>query len=83
MLALIDRSVPPVTWDSMTDHPDLTDLAGTLTPFASFNVGTLLVQSGIVILVFLLLNGWLAGSSTPEASSEEPLEPAEIPAGVT
>jgi RNA polymerase sigma-70 factor (ECF subfamily) len=32
VLALIDRSVPPVTWDSMTDHPDLTDLAADEAP---------------------------------------------------
>jgi RNA polymerase sigma-70 factor (ECF subfamily) len=27
----MDRSVPPVTWDSMTDHPDLTDLGAQAT----------------------------------------------------
>ena len=27
MLALTDRPTPPVSWESMTDHPDLSDLA--------------------------------------------------------
>jgi SNF family Na+-dependent transporter len=38
---------------------DFGDLAGTFTPFASFNVGTLLVQWGIALAAFILLNGWL------------------------
>ena len=47
---------------------DLTDLAATFTPFSSFNVGTVLVQWGIALAVFLSLNRWLAGS---------PAEPSE------
>jgi SNF family Na+-dependent transporter len=38
---------------------DFDDLAATFTPFSSFNVGTLLVQWGIALSAFLLLNGWL------------------------
>jgi len=39
---------------------DLTDLAATLTPFSSFNVGTVLVQGGVVIAVLLAFNRRLA-----------------------
>lgn len=39
---------------------DRGDLAGTFTPFSSFNVGTVLVQWGIALGAFLLLNRWLA-----------------------
>ncbi len=39
---------------------DLTDLPATLTPFSSFNVGTVLVQGGVVIAVLLAFNRRLA-----------------------
>jgi SNF family Na+-dependent transporter len=39
---------------------DPTDLAGTFTPFSSFNVGTVLVQWALALGAFLLLNRWLA-----------------------
>lgn len=39
---------------------DLDDVAASLTPFSSFNVGTVLVQGGVVIAVLLLLNRKLA-----------------------
>ena len=39
---------------------DMTDLAATLTPFSSFNVGTVLVQGGVVIAVLLAFNRRLA-----------------------
>jgi SNF family Na+-dependent transporter len=42
---------------------DFADLAGTFTPFSTFNVGTLLVQWGIALAVFLLLNRWLVRRS--------------------
>jgi len=32
VLALTDRPQPPVSWESMTDHPDLTDLSADETP---------------------------------------------------
>jgi SNF family Na+-dependent transporter len=38
---------------------DFDDLGATFTPFSAFNVGTLLVQWGIVLAAFLLLNQWL------------------------
>jgi SNF family Na+-dependent transporter len=38
---------------------DFADLTATFTPFSAFNVGTLVVQWGIVITAFYLLNGWL------------------------
>ncbi len=47
---------------------DPTDLTATFTPFSSFNVGTVLVQWGIALAVFLTLNKWLARS---------PAEPSE------
>jgi len=47
---------------------DTADLAATFTPFSSFNVGTVLVQWGIALSVFLVLNKWLARA---------PAEPAE------
>jgi SNF family Na+-dependent transporter len=42
---------------------DRGDLAGTFTPFSSFNVGTVLVQWAIALGAFLLLNRWLARRS--------------------
>ncbi|MEX2582238.1 MAG: sodium-dependent transporter [Gemmatimonadota bacterium] len=38
---------------------DFSDLGATFTPFSPFNVGTLLVQWGIALAAFLLLNSWL------------------------
>jgi NSS family neurotransmitter:Na+ symporter len=46
---------------------DPADLRATFTPFSSFNVGTVLVQWGIALAVFLSLNAWLAKPGT-EAS---------------
>lgn len=43
---------------------DVTDLAATFTPFSPFNVGTLVVQWGIAIGVFVWLNRWLARSAS-------------------
>lgn len=42
---------------------DLTDLAASFTPFSPFNVGTLVVQWGIAISVFVGLNRWLSRSA--------------------
>jgi NSS family neurotransmitter:Na+ symporter len=39
---------------------DLDNLAATLTPFSSFNVGTVLVQGGVVIAILLATNRLLA-----------------------
>jgi len=47
---------------------DLSDLGATFAPLSSFNVGTVLVQWGVAICVFLSLNGWL---SRRFAASEE------------
>lgn len=54
---------------------DFDDLGATLTPFASFNLGTLLVQWGIALVAFLVLNRWLA-ARTRSAPRAEELEPA-------
>lgn len=62
---------------------DRTDLSATLTPFSSFNVGTVLVQAGIVLLVLLLLNRRLAapfaaaGGGVGRAGDERPRTPSE------
>ena len=48
---------------------DLDDLGATFTPFSSFNVGSVIVQWGIAIGVFLALNKWLQqkyGDPLPE-----------------
>jgi neurotransmitter:Na+ symporter, NSS family len=37
---------------------DLDDLSATMTPFSTFNVGSVLVQWGIVLAVLLVANGW-------------------------
>ncbi len=39
---------------------DREDLAGSLTPFSTFNVGTVLIQWALAIAAFLALNRWLA-----------------------
>jgi hypothetical protein len=39
---------------------DIDNLAATLTPFSSFNVGTVLLQGGVVIAVLLATNRLLA-----------------------
>ncbi len=49
---------------------DLSDPGATLTPFSSFNVGTVLVQWGLALAVFLSLNRWLADrGGAPERAS--------------
>jgi NSS family neurotransmitter:Na+ symporter len=47
---------------------DMADLAGSLTLFSSFNVGTVLIQGGVVIATLLVLNRRLA---RPFQESEE------------
>jgi SNF family Na+-dependent transporter len=53
---------------------DLTDLRGTLTPFSSFNVGTLLVQWAMVLTAFILMNRWLAAKTVDEDRGEPVVE---------
>jgi NSS family neurotransmitter:Na+ symporter len=43
---------------------DLTDLGATFTLFSTFNVGTVLIQWGVAIAVFLGLNRWLAARAS-------------------
>lgn len=50
---------------------DFSDLRGSLTPFSSFNVGTVLVQWAIALVAFLLLNGWLARKTVLDPRGEE------------
>jgi SNF family Na+-dependent transporter len=49
---------------------DPADLAATFTPFSSFNVGTLLIQWGIALGAFLLLNRWLSQKSAAESHGD-------------
>jgi neurotransmitter:Na+ symporter, NSS family len=44
---------------------DFGDLAGSFTPFSSFNAGTLLIQWGIALAAFLALNAWLVDRARP------------------
>ncbi|CAN5666163.1 hypothetical protein BH23GEM8_BH23GEM8_16960 [soil metagenome] len=53
---------------------DLTDLRGTLTPFSSFNVGTLLVQWAMVLTAFILMNRWLARKTVDDERGEQGVE---------
>jgi SNF family Na+-dependent transporter len=53
---------------------DLTDLRGTLTPFSSFNVGTLLVQWAMVLTAFILMNRWLARKTVDDERGEQVVE---------
>ncbi|MFQ5690929.1 MAG: sodium-dependent transporter [Gemmatimonadota bacterium] len=46
---------------------DLKDLAATFTPFATFNVGTVLIQWSIALAAFLLLNRWIASKAVAGA----------------
>ncbi|MFQ5530266.1 MAG: sodium-dependent transporter, partial [Gemmatimonadota bacterium] len=45
------------------------DLIATLTPFSSFNVGTVLVQWGVVLVVLLALNRFLAARMSGPAEA--------------
>ncbi len=51
---------------------DPADLRASFTPFSAFNVGTLLVQWAVVLIAFLLLNGWLARKTVVEPRAEAP-----------
>ena len=59
---------------------DLANLGASLTLFSSFNVGTVLIQWGIALAAFIVLNGWLARKTVVEPRGETPLEGAMPPA---
>jgi NSS family neurotransmitter:Na+ symporter len=48
------------------------DLAATLTPFSSFNVGTVLVQWAVVLVVLVSLNRFLAARMSGDGEMPEP-----------
>jgi NSS family neurotransmitter:Na+ symporter len=50
---------------------DPADLAGTFTPFSTFNVGTLAIQWALAIGVFLSLNAWMTRKVTSSADAAE------------
>ena len=65
---VLEAVVLLVWW--LSQAVDGTDLAASLTPFSSFNVGTVLIQGGIVIVLLLLLNRRMArpfGQAAAEA----------------
>jgi SNF family Na+-dependent transporter len=70
-LVLVQAAVLMIWW--IYQATDFTDLGGTLTPFSSFNVGTLLVQWALALGAFLLMNRWLARKTVVEARGEEVL----------
>jgi NSS family neurotransmitter:Na+ symporter len=55
------------------------DPTGWLKPFGVENVGTILLQWGIVLLVLLLFNGWLARHTHAEPPGPEDHMPASVP----
>jgi NSS family neurotransmitter:Na+ symporter len=57
-LVLVEAVVLMVWW--LSQAVDTSDLAGTFTLFSSFNVGTVLIQWGVVLVVFVALNPKLA-----------------------
>jgi len=71
-LVLVQAAVLMAWW--MYQAVDPADLAASFTPFSPFNVGTLLVQWGVVIAAFLALNGWLVRRTLTGPRTQEPLE---------
>jgi NSS family neurotransmitter:Na+ symporter len=59
MLFVVLEAIVLMLW-WLSQAVDLDNLAATLTPFSSFNVGTVLVQGGVVIAILLATNRLLA-----------------------
>lgn len=80
MLLVVVEAVVLMGW-WLWQAVDRGDLAGSLTPFSSFNVGTVLVQWGIVLAVLLIANGWIARrtAATDRAEPPEGEMPPSIP----
>lgn len=76
LLVLVEAVVLMAWW--LYQAIDFSDLAGTFTPFSSFNAGTLLVQWGIVLAVLIGMNGLLV-RRTRNASMVEETGPAGMP----
>ncbi len=51
---------------------DVGDLAATLTPFSTFNVGTAVIQWALAMAAFLALNRWLAARGAGGAHPGSP-----------
>ncbi len=75
-LVLVQAVVLMVWW--MWQATDLTDLRGTVTPFSSFNVGTLLVQWAMALGAFLLMNRWLVRRTVIEPRGDDVLPGASV-----
>jgi NSS family neurotransmitter:Na+ symporter len=58
VFVVLEAVVLLVWW--LSQAVDMSDVLATLTPFSSFNVGTVLVQGGVVIAVLLAFNRRLA-----------------------
>ena len=70
MFVVLEALVLMFWW--LSQALDMTDLASTLTPFSSFNVGTVLVQWVVVLVALLALNRFLAARMAGEAAEGEP-----------
>jgi neurotransmitter:Na+ symporter, NSS family len=58
-------------------------LAANLTPFATFNIGTVVVQWGIVLAIFIALNRWMVERTLGSGSAFHGARPREASAGGT
>ena len=50
-------------------------MAGNWTPFSAFNVGTVVVQWGVVLVVLVAANRWLVARTLTDDSTDAPPEP--------
>ena len=76
-LVLVQACVLMVWWLWQAINP--ADLSATFTLFSPFNVGTVLIQWGIALAAFLLLNNWLSRKTVLEPRGEAVLEGAMPP----
>ena len=76
-LVLVQACVLMVWW--LWQAIDPADLGATFTLFSPFNVGTVLIQWGIALAAFLLLNNWLGRKTVLEPRGEAVLEGAMPP----
>ncbi|HEV2130705.1 MAG TPA: hypothetical protein VGR27_06360, partial [Longimicrobiaceae bacterium] len=68
-LVLVQAVVLMVWW--LYQAVDFADLGASLTLLSAFNVGTVLIQWGVALGAFLLLNNWLVRKTVIEGRGEE------------